>query len=270
MQGAFEESLVQAHIVHDEAAQREKSIHNGDPLDPSIRKYLAAEAKNGRDERARRRLRQKRDEQYHPLWKLTAQIVFGVHLLHTGTAVNDEDVATILQQHVNEVDEFLEDTTEDFDLAQSDIEERIRNLRIPLENVGAFDEMLENREFRLQIAEGNERVEYVVNRTTNAMNRALVDVQEGLKATDELARYLLRVNHGWDSKSEEIIHVYSVLTGNTEGWYRTFIGLQMKGSTLGLALAKLTGLVAELQRRTGIASRKNKVRILQILSFKLY
>jgi len=47
-----------------------------------------------------------------------AQISFGIYLLLHGIAKDDEQVMNILQGHVDEVDEFLETTLADFDLAR--------------------------------------------------------------------------------------------------------------------------------------------------------
>lgn len=205
------------------------------------------------------RWKQKPGEQFHPLWKLVAQISFGMHLLQQGLAKSDEEVIKILQTHVDEIDGFLERTTEDFDLAQGDIDERIRYLKLPLEHGPVFDTMLSERNFRIAIVEGNEKIEHIIDRTAAAMNDALKDVQKGLDATRELAKYLTRVDKQWDQRSEEHDSVYLAMIGNTEGWTRAFLTLQSKGNALRRALVQLGGIVAEMQRRAGAASRKNLV-----------
>lgn len=205
------------------------------------------------------RWKQKPGEKFHPLWKLVAQISFGMHLLQQGMAKSDEEVIKILQTHVDDVDSFLERTTEDFDLAQGDISERIRYLRLPLEHGQVFDGMLNDRSFRIAIVEGNEKIEHIIDRTAAAMTDALKDVQKGLDATRELAKFLTRVDKKWDDRTEEHESVYLAMIGNTEGWTRAFLTLQSKGSTLRKALVQLGGIVAEMQRRAGTASRKNLV-----------
>ncbi|KAH0551214.1 hypothetical protein GP486_007469, partial [Trichoglossum hirsutum] len=246
MQGAFEES------IKDMPKSRPKRVRH-ERVDAATRRRVLLRHEQGRGKSV-----YDNPQRYHPLWKLVAQIAFGIHLLHRQLAKSDAEVTKILQTHVDELDEFVEDTTEDFDLARSDIEERIKNLRIPLEHLAVFDRMLDDREFRGQIIDGNEKIEYVINRTAAAMNRALGDIQEGIKATDELARYLLRVDDGWENRSDGLIRVYAAMTSNVEAWYRCLVGLQVKGNSLGVALVKLGSIVAEMQKRAGMASRKNR------------
>lgn len=254
MQGAFEESM-------------KETLNDSDEPDPSDR-YSTADSISRRkmlleqeeyERTVAGRWKQKPGEKFHPLWKLVAQISFGMHLLQQGLAKSDEEVIKILQTHVDDVDGFLERTTEDFDLAQGDINERIRYLRLPLEHGDVFDGMLNDRNFRIAIVEGNEKIEHIIDRTSAAMTDALKDVQKGLDATRELAKYLTRVDKRWDDRSEEHDSVYLAMIGNTEGWTRAFLTLQSKGSTLRKALVQLGGIVAEMQKRAGAASRKNLV-----------
>src|SRR4030081_339392 len=119
-----------------------------------------------------------------------AQISFGIYLLLNGIAKDDEQVMSILQGHVDEVDEFLETTLEDFDLALHDIEDRLNLLKLPLERIEVFDAMLQDRAFRLQIVNGNEKIEHVITRTATAMNDALKDVKQGVSACKEFSKYL--------------------------------------------------------------------------------
>jgi hypothetical protein len=252
MQGAFEESIKDVPSSRPKKTRHEK-------VDAETRRRVLLRHEQGTRKSSSNKHQGKPPERYHPLWKLVAQIAFGIHLLHKQLAKSDAEVTKILQTHVDDLDEFVEDTTEDFELAQSDIEERIKNLRVPLEHLAVFDQMLDDREFRTQIIDGNEKIEYVINRTAAAMNRALGDIQEGIKATDELARYLLQVNDGWENRSDGLVKVYAAMTSNVEGWYRCLVRLQMKGNSLGVALVKLGSIVAEMQKRAGMASRKNRV-----------
>ena len=254
MQGAFEESMMETMNEIDESPTSDR-YSKADSV--SRRKMLLEQEDYERTVAGR--WRQKPGEKFHPLWKLVAQISFGMHLLQQALAKSDEEVIKILQTHVDEVDGFLERTTEDFDLAQGDINERIRYLRLPLEHGQVFDTMLNDRSFRIAIVEGNEKIEHIVDRTAAAMNDALKDVQKGLDATRELAKYLTRLDRQWGERSDEHESVYLAMIGNTEGWSRAFQHLQHKGNTLGVALVQLGGIIAEMQRRAGIASRKNLV-----------
>jgi len=207
------------------------------------------------------RKRQQRDKErkHHRLLKLVSQIAFGIHLLHDRLAKSDSEVVRILRSHVKDMDGFISKTTRDFDLAKSDISQRLKHLRIPLDSEPAsvaFDGMLESREFRLQILEGNENVEYVVERTMGAMKEALKDVAEGLAAVDDLAKYLLGLKEGW--KGSNLVRVYAAITFNVEQWFRGLVSLQTKSIGLKEELEQLKGVLGEIERRTGIASRKNK------------
>ncbi|KAL8679930.1 MAG: hypothetical protein Q9186_003844 [Xanthomendoza sp. 1 TL-2023] len=254
MQGAFEESMMET-LNESEDAESQDRMSMVDSV--SRRKMLLEQDEYQRTVAGR--WKQRPGEQFHPLWKLVAQISFGMHLLQQGLAKSDEEVIKILQTHVDEIDGFLERTTEDFDLAQGDIDERIRYLKLPLEHGSVFDTMLNDRNFRMAIVEGNEKIEHIIDRTAAAMNDSLKDVQKGLDATRELAKYLTRVDKQWDERTEEHDSVYLAMIGNTEGWTRAFLTLQSKGNGLRRALVQLGGIVAEMQRRAGAASRKNLV-----------
>ena len=254
MQGAFEESMMET-MAEVEDPEPDNRYSKADSI--SRRKMLLEQEKYERTVAGR--WKQKPGEKFHPLWKLVAQISFGMHLLHQSLAKSDEEVIKILQNHVDEVDGFLERTTEDFDLAQDDINERIRYLQLPLEHGEVFDTMLDDRVFRTAIVEGNEKIEHIVNRTGTAMKDALKDVQKGLDGTRELARFLTRLERQWDNRTEEHASVYLAMIGNTEGWSRAFMTLQQKGNTLGKALIQLGGIITEIQRRAIIASRRNLV-----------
>lgn len=202
------------------------------------------------------RWKQRPGEKFHPLWKLSAQLSFGLHLLARGLAKSEEEVMRILQSHVDDIDGFLERTTEDFDLAQSDAEERLHYLRVPLEHVDVFDHMLEDKIFRTSIVEGNEKIEHIVERTTEAMKDALKDVQKGIDATAALGKYLTDLKSTWNIRKPDLDAVYVAMLGNVEGWTRAFMDLHLQGNRLAVTLVQLAGIVAEMQRRAGIASRK--------------
>ena len=250
LQGPFEESMLES--VND-------TIDNGTKADPVARRTMLLE-KATYERICAGRWKQKPGEKYHPLWKITAQMSFGVHLLVESLAKSEEEVMKILQSHVDDVDGFLESTTEDFDLAQSDVEERLRYLKLPLEHVEVFDKMLEDRTFRVSIVEGNEKIEHIVERTSEQMKDTLKDVQKGLQATNALGKYLQDVNQTWVTRTPEHDAVFVAMVGNVEGWHRAFMDLHMQGNRLGKALVELAGIVEEMQRRAGIASRRTLLR----------
>lgn len=262
MQAAFAESM------HESSAASTPTIPKNRIGNAAARRKLLIDQDVDEDTHASR-WKQKPGQKYHELWKLMAQISFGVYLLINGIAKDDEQVMNILQGHVDEVDEFLETTLEDFDLAQEDIEERLKFLKLPLENIIIFDAMLEDRNFRLQIVNGNERIEHVITRTAKAMNDALKDVQQGLDACKQFTIYLAQEQEesAWLKDRPDMQQVFIAMKGNVEGWYNAYVSLQTKGNHLGVALVQLGSIVAEMDRRAGEISRKTRVRSFLLDSF---
>lgn len=250
LQGPFEESMMESLNDVEDGEQKTDSI--------SRRKMLLQGEKYERV--CAGRWKQRPGEKFHPLWKLSAQLSFGLHLLAQGLAKSEEEVMRILQSHVDDIDGFLERTTEDFDLAQHDVEERLRYLQLPFEHVDVFDQMLEDRSFRTSIVEGNEKIEHIVERTSEAMNDAFKDVQKGIEATGALGKYLTDLKSTWTNRTPELDAVYVAMLGNVEGWTRAFEDLHLQGKRLAVSLVQLAGIVAEMQRRAGVASRKGLVR----------
>jgi len=248
LQGPFEESMAESitdtvdHVRPDPITRRTTLLEK-----PTYERVCAG------------RWKQKPGERFHPLWKISAQMSFGIHLLAEGLAKSEDDVMVILQTHVDDVDGFLENTIEDFDLAQSDVAERLRYLKLPLEHVDVFDRMLEDRTFRMSIVEGNEKIEHIMARTSEATKDALKDVQKGLQATDALGKYLEEVERSWTTRSPAHNAVLVAMVENVGGWNRAFQDLQHQGTRLGVSLVQLAGIVSEMQRRAGVASRKTVV-----------
>ncbi|KAK5083500.1 hypothetical protein LTS08_003693 [Lithohypha guttulata] len=246
LQGPFEESMLES--VHEEAGP-------DNFLNPIARRNILLEAPVYQRVVAGR-WKQKPGEQFHPLWKLIAQIAFGIHLLAERMAKSEDDVMQILQAHVDEIDGFLERTTEDFDLAAEDIQERLRCLKLPLSHPGTFDKMLEDRNFRLSIVEGNEKIEHIVERTTQAMKDSLKDVQKGFDSTSCLELYLQSLCSTWRRSTVEHEAVFVAMLGNVEGWRKAFLALHVQGNKLGGSLKRLTDIINEMQARAGEVSRR--------------
>ncbi|OBT82863.1 hypothetical protein VE02_08564 [Pseudogymnoascus sp. 03VT05] len=255
MQAAFEESMLDAFDNDDpplkpvlgNAAERRKALLDQD---------ISAETHAGK-------WKQKPGQRYHELWKIMSQISFGIYLLLNGLARDDEQALTILQGHVDEVDGFLETTLEDFDLAQEDIDERLKNLRMPLENISVFEDMMEDRDFRNQIVSGNETIEHIITRTAAAMKDSLRNVQQGMEATREVAGYMAeeKARHQWQTERPEMKEVFDAMKGNADGWYKAYVSLQTKGNKLGVALVQLGSIVAEIDKRAGEISRNARFSI---------
>lgn len=252
MQSAFAESLFESTI--NSAAQKPK-LRFGDAKER--RAQLLGTAKDSSLHTALWRYRP--GQKHHELWKLMGQISFGVYLLLNGIANSNIQVVNILQGHIDEVDEFLEVTMEDVNLAIDDVHERIGFLKLPMSNIPTFEKMLEDRAFRLQIVTGNEKIEHIVNRTGAALEATLKDVEEGLKATREFAVYLGDQQHQpWRAQRPDVSDIFDAMKGNTEGWYKAFVDLQESTSALDTLLTRLDQMVSEMDRRAGEVSRKTR------------
>ncbi|CRK46439.1 hypothetical protein BN1723_016674, partial [Verticillium longisporum] len=158
MQAAFAESLLE--VTDGKPAEKPK-IRFGDAK--ARREELISQERD--EELLSAQWRFRPGQQQHELMKLMSQISFGVYLLLNGMANSASQVVNILQGHIDEVDEFLEVTMEDFQQASADLKERIDYLRLPMENLEVFEKLLEDRNFRLQIVEGNEKIEHILART---------------------------------------------------------------------------------------------------------
>ncbi|KIX95702.1 uncharacterized protein Z520_08409 [Fonsecaea multimorphosa CBS 102226] len=245
LQKPFEESMLES--ISDQVAE-------DIPTDAMTRRTILLEAPTYQRVIAGR-WKQKPGEKYHPLWKLVAQLTFGMHLLSQNMAISEDEVMRILQSHVDDIDAFLERTTEDFDLAQSDIHERIRCLKLPLAHGEVFDRMLEDRAFRASILDGNEKIDHVISRTKKAAKDALKDVQKGFDATNVMEKYLSKLNSTWKRDSPEHEAVLVAMLGNVEGWRRAFLELHLQGNKLAGSLKKLAEVVSEMQQRAAAVSR---------------
>lgn len=253
MQQAFAESLMEAtkgdvltkpKLRTGDAKARREELLDGKKLDPPPTALW----------------RGRPGQRTHELCRLMAQISFGVYLLLNGMANSQILVVSILQGHIDEVDEFLETTLEDMDLAMKDMEDRIKHLKLPMDNIGVFERMLEDRNFRLQILEGNQKIEHILARTEVALKQTTQDLSEGLAATREFTIYLAEQQHGsWRRERPDVIDIFDAMKGNTDGWFNAFMDLQAKGSALNALIVRLTDIVSEMERRAGEVSRKTRV-----------
>jgi hypothetical protein len=193
--------------------------------------------------------------EHHPLAKIFAQIAFGVHLLHQSAARSNDEVVTILQRHIDDVDEFVRRADEDLEMALIDIGERINHLKIPLEHMSTFETMLEDRPYRMSILEGNENIERIVSRTASLMDDLLADTKCGTQSIQQMSEYFVSIGKTWPSATVSF-GLYNRMLANTEGWFDCFEGLKLKGNSLGASLVQLSSFLNEIAKRAGIASRR--------------
>ncbi|KAL1864140.1 hypothetical protein Daus18300_007920 [Diaporthe australafricana] len=195
----------------------------------------------------------------HELRKLMAQISFGVYLLINGMANSNAQVLSILQGHIDEVDEFLEAAMDDVRLATQDLNERLDFLKLPMENMEVFEQMLENRKFRLQIVEGNVKIEHILSRTSTAHTQTIRDISEGLRAAKQFSQYLVDNEKGqWRQNRSDVVDVFDAMKGNTEGWYNAFTGLETQSTVLSGLCVRLSTMIVEIDKRAGEVSRRTR------------
>lgn len=196
----------------------------------------------------------------HELRKLMAQISFGVYLLINGMANSNAQVLSILQGHIDEVDEFLEAAMDDVRLATQDLNERLDFLKLPMENMEVFEQMLENRKFRLQIVEGNVKIEHILSRTSTAHTQTIRDISEGLRAAKQFSQYLADNEKGqWRQNRSDVVDVFDAMKGNTEGWYNAFTALETQSTVLSGLCVRLSTMIVEIDKRAGEVSRRTRV-----------
>ncbi|KAK3906983.1 hypothetical protein C8A05DRAFT_40311 [Staphylotrichum tortipilum] len=253
MQRAFAESLFES--TQGDAAAVKPKLRTGDAR--ARRSELIDQARADPPPTALWRCRP--GQHTHELARLVAQMSFGVHLLLRGMATSHTLVVSILQGHIDEVDEFLETTLEDMDLATADMEERIEALKIPMDNVEHFERMLEGRNYRMEILDGNQQIEHILARTQVALQQTNRDLAEGLAATREFTIYLAEQHHGsWRQDCPDVIDIFDAMKGNTDGWFNAFMELQGKSSSLNALMVQVTGMVSEMERRAGEVSRRTR------------
>lgn len=262
MQAAFEESIRDAiapidHHDADADADHDHDEASGTPAAMRRRRLLEAEH-DGAAAAAVTRWKQKPGAKHHPFVKLMAQVVFGMHLLKEGQAKSNEEVVLILQGHIDDVDCFLERTAADFDLAIKDIEERIRYLKLPMQHMDVFDTMLDDKKFRTELLNGNEKIEKIIERTAHAMNAAMHDIHMGIRSTKELNTYLTRIERRWSPENRNIAEVFAAMRGNEQGWMTYLRDLRTKGDNLRNNLVVLETVIGEIARHAAAASRRNK------------
>lgn len=249
MQGAFEESIV-------DSTEGSKPKPSLDLSAEERRKKLLDSTQY--DDAWTARWRQKQHARYHPCEKLISQIIFGLHLLQQQQAKSEEEVVKILQTHVNEIDTFLERTAEDFKLAINDIDERIRFLKLPMAHMDVFETMLDDKKFRTQLLDGNEKIVTIIDRTTKAMNASTLDIHKCNHANRELGKYLDKVQHSWPKSKRGVAEVYAAMRGNEHGWTRYLKDLQTKGNDLGRGLSELATVVGDMSKMAALASKRSK------------
>ncbi|RDA93218.1 hypothetical protein CP533_6496 [Ophiocordyceps camponoti-saundersi (nom. inval.)] len=196
----------------------------------------------------------------HELFKLLAQISFGVYLLLDGMANSNAQVMTILQGHIDDVDEYLQVTLQDISEATTDLNARLDQLRTQLSSVDGFEKLLEDRNFRRQILEANEKTDHHLCRTGVALKQWDDDVAAGLKSTVAFITWLGRQDDdaaaAWRSQRADASDVFDAMKGNSEGWLLAFEDVHRRVDEVNSLVGRLTTVIAEMEKKAGEVSRR--------------
>ncbi|ODA79505.1 hypothetical protein RJ55_05098 [Drechmeria coniospora] len=196
-------------------------------------------------------------QQQHELLKLLAQISFGVYLLINGMASSNDQVFSILQSHIDEVDQFLEVALQDLDQTVYDLSVRAEHLELPLSNGQAFEELLEDRNFRCEILDGNEKIDHVVARTNAALKQWDEDIEMGLRSAAAFTSWL--DDESAASPRPDLADVFDAMKGNAKGWLETFDDMNERSQEVINLNIHLTTIVAEMEKKAGEVSRRTWV-----------
>ncbi|PQK09881.1 hypothetical protein BB8028_0002g02050 [Beauveria bassiana] len=193
----------------------------------------------------------------HEVMKLVAQISFGVYLMFNGMANSNTQVIGILQGHIDEIDEFLEVALEDLKQAIEDLTKRIQHLKLPMENITVFEQLLEDRKFRAEILDGNERIDGILTRTNAAMRQWDDDIEAGLRGSTVFSSWLNDQAGGdWRHEQPDLVDVYDAMKGNTEGWLNAFEDMNERAQEINGLIMTLMTIITEMESKAGEVSRR--------------
>ncbi|KAJ4165194.1 hypothetical protein LMH87_006836 [Akanthomyces muscarius] len=249
-QDAFAESLREA--TEGTAVQKPK-LHEMDAK--SRRELLLSQDKDAEPFDIKWRYRPGQTQ--HEVMKLVAQISFGVYLMFNGMANSNSQVIGILQGHIDEIDEFLEVTLEDLNQAVGDLTKRIQHLKLPMENITVFEQLLEDRKFRAEILDGNERIDGILTRTNAAMRQWDDDIEAGLRGSTVFASWLNdQADGGWREEQPDLIDVFDAMKGNTDGWLNAFEDMNDRAQEINGLIMTLMTIITEMESKAGEVSRR--------------
>lgn len=253
LQDAFSESLQE---VTTGAATGKPKLAD---MDAKIRREkLLAQDKDDEPFDASWRLRT--GQQQHEVVKLVSQISFGVYLLLNGMANSNVQVVNILQGHIDEIDEFLEVVLEDLAETTTDLTKRIDYLKQPMSNLKTFEQLLEDRDYRAEILEGNEKIEHVLARTNMAMKQWDEDIDAGLQSSTLFVRWLEAHKDGdWRMDQPDLLEIFDAMKGNAEGWLIAFEQMSDQAQDINELIIRLMTTVAEMEKKAGEVSRRTWV-----------
>jgi hypothetical protein len=199
-------------------------------------------------------------QRQHEVVKLIAQISFGVYLLLNGMANDQAQVVDILQGHIDEVDQFLEVAFEDLAQAVQDLTSRIDHLQLPMQNMHAFEELLENDTFRAEILDGNAKIHHILARNDIAMKQWDNDIDAGLRCTSAFADWLnSQKGATWRKERTDMDEIYMAMKHNAEGWLNAFDEMLASTQEINELTIRLMTILAEVENKAGEFNRQSWV-----------
>jgi hypothetical protein len=197
-------------------------------------------------------------QRQHEVVKLIAQISFGVYLLLNGMANDQAQVVDILQGHIDEVDQFLEVAFEDLAQAVQDLTSRIDHLQLPMQNMQAFEELLENDTFRAEILDGNAKIHHILARNDIAMKQWDNDIDAGLRCTSAFADWLnSQKGATWRKERTDMDEIYMAMKHNAEGWLNAFDEMLASTQEINELTIRLMTILAEVENKAGEFNRQS-------------
>jgi len=251
MQGPFEESFLEAEDDENDLPWSEIDAI----ADPSARRQRLLDNPCRYNGTYTARWRLSPHRKYHPIWKLVAQISFGLHILQTGTAYSEADVLAIIDKHLMDLTRHLSHSHEDYDEALRDVKARTDTL-----SNSALDEILLRDPFRrASIAELNSMTEQIIDASGKTIDDTISDVRNGLDATEDLLGYLADVEDDCRRGRFELLETYDQINRISEDWIKSFDSLEKKAGSLAVSLVQLGGAANEMSKKLDQFSSRQTV-----------
>ena len=123
-----------------------------------------------------------------------------------------------------------------------------------------FEELLEDRNFRVEILEGNEKIEHILSRTNTALKQWDDDIDAGLACSAAFTKWLRQQDSAaWKKDRPEVMDIFDAMNGNAEGWQNAFDEMNTRAQEMNNLIIKLMTIVAEMEKKAGEISRKTWV-----------
>lgn len=193
---------------------------------------------------------------HHPIDKIFAQIIFGIHLLVQGMEKSVPEVTSILQDFVVEFDRFQQRVDEDLEIARDDLTTLFGHMSLPLQHVNVFDTLLNDPSFRQQTIEGNKRIERLVMRCNQLMHDYRIDLKRFKECNIEFNLYLFRIGNDWTQDRKDLNSINRAMRIDATQWDKNVIALIKKLKIVFEDLRRVTDCLVEFDKRCAAANRR--------------